>query len=134
MSSRISANKLRWLVLACLVVPMFASYFFDDMFSSVSHLFGDPARLQLGWNSRDLGNFIGDYSLLCVCGGLIIGGILLDVFGIRIMGSVFIGMMALGAALAYRGVAGGLPRKAPSRWDARAGCSSGWAAKSPAWR
>ena len=29
-----------WLALACLVVPMFASYFFDDMFSSLSELFG----------------------------------------------------------------------------------------------
>ena len=110
MNSRISANKLCWLVLACLVVPMFASYFFDDMFSSVSHLFGNPAQLQLGWDSKDLGNFIGDYSLLCVCGGLIVGGILLDIFGIRIMGSVFVAMMAGGAALAFAGVAGGLPK------------------------
>ena len=102
---------LRWLVLACLVVPMFASYFFDDMFSTVSHLFGHPESLALGWDSRDLGNFIGDYSLLCVCGGLIVGGILLDVFGIRIMGSVFVGMMVGGAALAYYGVAGGLPKE-----------------------
>ena len=102
---------LCWLALACLVVPMFASYFFDDMFSTVSHLFGHPETLALGWDSKDLGNFIGDYSLLCVCGGLIVGGILLDVFGIRIMGSVFVGMMVGGAALAYYGVAGGLPKE-----------------------
>ena len=109
MSSR---KKLHvcWIALACLVVPMFASYFFDDMFSTVSHLFKDPASLELGWNSADLGNFIGDYSLLCVCGGLIVGGILLDVFGVRKMGSVFVGMMVGGAALAWFGVAGGLPK------------------------
>ena len=70
------------------------------MFSSVSHLFKMPQTLALGWDSGDLGNFIGDYSLLCVCGGLIVGGILLDIFGIRIMGSVFVGMMILGGALA----------------------------------
>ena len=105
------SRYLCWLALACLVVPMFASYFFDDMFSSVSHLFGHPETLALGWDSKDLGNFIGDYSLLCVCGGLIVGGILLDVFGIRIMGSVFVGMMVGGAALAYYGVAGGLPKE-----------------------
>ena len=104
-------NKyLPWLALACLVVPMFASYFFDDMFSSASQLFKNPAALELGWDSRDLGNFIGDYSLLCVCGGLIIGGILLDIYGIRIMGSVFLGMMVVGGAMAYYGVAGGLPK------------------------
>lgn len=104
------SNAVRWAALACLVVPMFGSYFFDDMFSTVSHLFKTPEVLELGWNSADLGNFIGDYSLLCVCGGLIIGGILLDVFGIRIMGSVFVGMMVGGAALAYFGVAGGLQK------------------------
>lgn len=103
--------KLRWAVLACLVVPMAASYFFDDAFSSISQLFRDPSRLALGWNSSDLGDFIGDYSLLCICGGLIIGGILLDVFGVRKMGSVFIGMMAAGAALAWWGVAGGMPKE-----------------------
>lgn len=99
-----------WAALACLVVPMFASYFFDDMFSSVSHLFNDPSSLQLGWDSRDLGDFIGDYSLLCVCGGLIVGGILLDVFGVRKMGSIFIGMMVGGAALAFWAVSSGLPK------------------------
>ena len=104
------SNAARWVALACLVVSMFGSYFFDDMFSTVSHLFKTPESLELGWNSADLGNFIGDYSLLCVCGGLIIGGILLDIFGIRIMGSVFVGMMVGGAALAYFGVAGGLPK------------------------
>jgi len=102
-------KSLRIAVLCCLVVPMAASYFFDDIFSSVSHLFQHPQMLELGWNSRNLGDFIGDYSLLCVCGGLIVGGILLDIFGIRKMGSVFIGMMTLGALLAFWGVSGSLP-------------------------
>ncbi|MCQ2166210.1 MAG: MFS transporter [Bacteroidales bacterium] len=99
-----------WIALACLVVPMFASYFFDDMFSSVSQLFKTPDILELGWDSRDLGNFIGDYSLLCVCGGLIVGGILLDIFGTRTMGSVFMAMMCLGGLMAYGGVAGYFPK------------------------
>ena len=103
-------NTICWIALACLVVPMFASYFFDDMFSSVSQLFKTPDILELGWDSRDLGNFIGDYSLLCVCGGLIVGGVLLDIFGIRIMGSVFMVMMCLGGVLAYAGVAGYFPK------------------------
>lgn len=104
-------KSLRIAVLCCLVVPMAASYFFDDVFSSVSHLFQHPQMLELGWNSRDLGDFIGDYSLLCVCGGLIIGGILLDIFGIRRSGTAFVGMMTLGAVLAFWGVSGSLPTK-----------------------
>lgn len=104
-------NILPWLALICLMIPMFASYFFDDMFSSVSQLFRQPENLELGWNSRDLGDFIGDYSLLCVCGGLVIGGILLDIYGIRIMGSVFMGMMLLGGCLATLAVSCGWPKE-----------------------
>lgn len=89
---------------------MFASYFFDDMFSTVSHLFKSPETLALGWNSKDLGDFIGDYSLLCVCGGLVVGGILLDIFGVRIMGSVFVAMMVLGAAMVFCGLSLGVDK------------------------
>ena len=107
----IKSGALCWVVLACLVVPMFASYFFDDMFSTVSHLFSNPGSLELGWDAKDFGNFIGDYSLLCVCGGLIVGGILLDIFGVRIMGSVFLAMMVGGGVMIYAGVASGLPKE-----------------------
>lgn len=102
---------LPWVALACLVVPMFASYYFDDMFSSVSQIFKHPETLALGWDSRDLGDFIGDYSLLCICGGLIVGGILLDLFGVRIMGSIFLAMMVGGGALAWYAVSGDLPKQ-----------------------
>lgn len=88
-----------WLALACLVVPMFGSYFFDDMFSTVSQIFKNPEMLQLGWNSQQFGFYAGGYSFLCVWGGLIICGILLDKFGVRLVGSVFVGLMVLGAAI-----------------------------------
>ena len=88
-----------WLALACLVVPMFGSYFFDDMFSTVSQIFKNPEMLQLGWNSQQFGFYAGGYSFLCVWGGLIICSILLDKFGVRLIGSVFVGMMVVGAAI-----------------------------------
>ena len=88
-----------WLALACLVVPMFGSYFFDDMFSTVSQIFKNPEMLQLGWNSQQFGFYAGGYSFLCVWGGLIICGVLLDKFGVRIIGSAFVGLMVLGAAI-----------------------------------
>lgn len=90
-----------WLAWACLVVPMFASYFFDDMFSTISHIFQDPEKLALGWNAMDYGFYAGGYSFLCVWGGLIVCGILLDKWGVRITGSIFVGLMTLGAALVY---------------------------------
>ncbi len=88
-----------WLVLACLVVPMFASYYFDDMFSSISYLFEDPSLTQLGWDAAGYGLYASGYSVLCVFGGLVIGGILLDKWGVRVSGSLFVGMMAAGAGL-----------------------------------
>ena len=88
-----------WLVLACLVVPMFASYYFDDMFSSISYLFENPSLTQLGWDSAGYGLYASGYSVLCVFGGLVLGGILLDKWGVRFSGSLFVAMMAGGAGL-----------------------------------
>ena len=76
-------KNLRWVALICLMVPMFASYFFDDAFSTLSQIFQHPECLELGWNSADYGFYAGGYSFLCVCGGLVICGILLDIFGVQ---------------------------------------------------
>lgn len=116
-----SWKNLRWAALICLMVPMFASYFFDDAFSTLSQIFQHPESLELGWNSADYGFYAGGYSFLCVCGGLIICGILLDVFGVRIVGSVFVGLMALGAALVVIALRSGMPAQG-SLALAYAGC------------
>ena len=96
-----------WLALACLVVPMFASYFFDDMFSSLSELFKNPEFLELGWDMADYGFYASGYSFLCIWGGLIVCGVLLDKFGVRLVGSIFVGMMVGGAALVTYAISAG---------------------------
>ena len=111
MTSLFNKKFLPWLALACLVVPMFASYFFDDMFSTLSHLFDNPSLLELGWNSADYGLYTSGYSVLCVFGGLVICGMLLDKWGVRITGSIFVGMMAGGAALVAWAITSGLAPK-----------------------
>ena len=111
----------RWIVLACLVVPMFASYFFDDMFSSLSELFKNPECLELGWNMADYGFYASGYSFLCIWGGLIICGALLDKFGVRLVGSIFVGMMVGGAALVTFAISAGFAPKT-SLAIAYAGC------------
>ena len=110
-----------WLVLACLVVPMFASYFFDDMFSSLSELFKSPECLELGWNMADYGFYSSGYSFLCIWGGLIVCGALLDKFGVRLVGSIFVGMMVFGAALVTFAISAGFQPKT-SLAVAYAGC------------
>ena len=111
MTSLFNKKFLPWLALACLVVPMFASYFFDDMFSTLSHLFDNPSLLELGWNSADYGLYTSGYSVLCVFGGLVICGMLLDKWGVRITGSIFVGMMVGGAALVAWAITSGLAPK-----------------------
>ena len=116
-----AASVSCWAALACLVVPMFASYFFDDMFSSLSQLFRNPELLELGWDSADYGFYAGGYSFLCVWGGLIVCGMLLDKWGVRVTGSIFVGMMTAGAALATFAITSGMAPKT-SLTVAYAGC------------
>ncbi len=97
-----------WIALACLVVPMFASYYFDDMFSTLSHLFENPSLIELGWDSAGYGLYASGYSVLCIFGGLIVCGMLLDKWGVRVTGSIFVGMMAAGAGLVAWAISSGL--------------------------
>ena len=55
MESKKTFRAAAWIALACLVVPMFASYFFDDMFSSISYLFENPSLTALGWDAAGYG-------------------------------------------------------------------------------
>ena len=114
-------SRLAWVALACLVVPMFASYFFDDMFSTISYLFEDPSRTALGWDAAGYGLYTSGYSVLCVFGGLVICGILLDKWGVRVTGSIFVGMMAAGALLVLHAITAGYA-PAKSLRLAYAGC------------
>ena len=91
---------------------MFGSYFFDDMFSSISFLFSDPSRLELGWDAAGYGLYTSGYSVLCVFGGLIVCGMLLDKWGVRITGSIFVGLMTAGAAMVAWAVSSGMAPKA----------------------
>ena len=108
LKKNIKENKwICWVALACLVGPMFASYFFDDMFSSLSELFKNPEQLQLGWDMSDYGFYSSGYSFLCIWGGLIVCGALLDRFGVRLVGSIFVGMMVFGAGLVTFAISAG---------------------------
>ena len=92
-------GAIRWVALLCLALPMFASYFFDDIFSTINQEFEDPSMVALGWSMADYGFYRSAYSLLCIFGGLIICGMLLDRWGVRLTGSIFVGLMVGGAAL-----------------------------------
>ncbi len=107
--SSISGGAACWVALALLVVPMFGSYFFDDMFSTVSNIFNDPSLLQLGWGQADYGKYTSGYSILCIFGGLVVCGMLLDKWGVRVTGSIFVALMVAGAAMVTWAITAGLP-------------------------
>ena len=118
---KITGSAAAWIALALLVVPMFGSYFFDDMFSTVSNIFNDPGSLQLGWGQDEYGKYTSGYSILCIFGGLVLCGMLLDRWGVRITGSIFVGLMVAGAGMVTWALVSGLPA-AQSLNVAWAGC------------
>jgi MFS family permease len=104
-----SSKTVRWAVLLCLAIPMFGSYFFDDIFSMVSQIFNNPELLELNWDSEDYGFYGGAYSSLCVFGGLIICGMLLDKWGVRFTGTLFVTLMVAGSVIVTYAVSPAFP-------------------------
>ena len=110
------SRSARWIVLLALSIPMFASYFFDDLFTTISHIFQNPQMLDLGWSISDYGFYGGAYSLLCVWGGLVICGMLLDKWGVRITGSLFVGLMVIGSIIVVYAISESFSQSALSLW------------------
>ncbi len=111
-----NSKWVRWAVLLCLSLVMFASYFFDDQFTTIGHIFKNPQILDLAWTSGDYGMYGGAYSLLCVWGGLIICGMLLDKWGVRMTGTLFVLLMVGGAALVMYGISASFNNSALYAW------------------
>ena len=110
------SRSARWIVLLALSIPMFASYFFDDLFTTISHIFQNPQMLDLGWSISDYGFYGGAYSLLCVWGGLVICGMLLDKWGVRITGSLFVGLMVIGSIIVVYAISESFSQSALALW------------------
>jgi MFS family permease len=83
---------LRWLVLLLISGLMFATYYFQDFYSGLK----DLMESEFGFTSEQFGRIIGLTTIANVFGMIIIGGIILDKWGIRVAGYVFGGIAALG--------------------------------------
>lgn len=108
--------RVRWTILIALASVMFASYFFDDIFSTISHIFQNADSVALGWTSGDYGKYGGAYSFLCVWGGLVICGMLLDKWGVKFTGSLFVGLMVAGAILVTYAISESFATSSFSGW------------------
>jgi MFS family permease len=95
-------TAIRWIVLVLLSALMFATYWFQDFFSGLKGLM----ESELGFTSEEFGRLIGLTTIANMFGMIIVGGIVLDKWGIRIAGLVFGGLAVVGGALTAMASAG----------------------------
>lgn len=93
---------VRWLVLILLSLLTVGTYWFQDFFSGLKPLM----EAQLGFSSSDYGLLISSTTWANLAGMIIIGGIILDKWGIRVSGIVFGGLATLGGGITYLAASG----------------------------
>ena len=89
----------RWTVLVLISGLMFATYWFYDFFGPIKELFIN----ELGCENEDYGMVISATTWANMVGMIIVGGIILDRFGIRIAGVLFGFVVTCGAVLTALG-------------------------------
>jgi MFS family permease len=106
---------VRWLVLVLISSLMFSTYWFYDFFGGIKEMMQD----QLGITSEQYGRILASTTAANLVGMIILGGIILDKWGIRISGMVFGGVAFLGASISAMAVAGvfGEERSAVLLWS-----------------
>jgi len=93
---------LRWLVLILISGLTFSTYWFQDFFSGIKTLM----ITEMGITSSQFGTIIQWTTWANVFGMIIIGGIILDKWGIRRTGIIFGLLATIGAAITALGAAG----------------------------
>jgi MFS family permease len=86
---------MRWLVLILISGLMFSTYYFQDFYSGLKDLMAS----EYGFTSEEFGRMIGLTTIANVFGMIIVGGIILDKWGIRLAGYVFGGIATLGGVI-----------------------------------
>jgi MFS family permease len=86
---------MRWLVLLLISGLMFATYYFQDFYSGLR----DLMETEFGFSAEQFGRILGLTTIANVFGMIIVGGIILDKWGIRIAGYAFGGIAALGGLI-----------------------------------
>jgi MFS family permease len=96
---------MRWLMLVMISMLIFSTYWFQDFFGGLKGLM----ETELGFTSEEFGRLIGLTTIANLFGMIIVGGIILDKWGVRLAGLLFGALATLGAAitaLAAHGVFG----------------------------
>ena len=88
---------MRWIALILISGLMFATYWFQDYMGGIK----DLLEANYGFSSENFGRIIGATNIANMFGMIIVGGIILDKWGIRIAGLLFGGLAAAGGLVVY---------------------------------
>ncbi|MBN1165404.1 MAG: MFS transporter [Candidatus Krumholzibacteriota bacterium] len=86
---------MRWFILVLVSILMFATYWFQDFYSGLKPLM----ESQLGITSSQFGTLIGLTTIANIFGMIILGGIVLDKWGIRLTAFVFGSVAVIGGII-----------------------------------
>jgi MFS family permease len=93
---------MRWLVMFLISGLTFSTYYFQDFYSGLK----DLIETDFGFTSEEFGRMLGLTTIANVFGMIIIGGIILDKWGIRLAGIAFGGLAVLGGLVSAMTAAG----------------------------
>lgn len=96
---------MRWLMLVLISMLMLSTYWFQDFFGGLKGLM----ESEMGFTSEEFGRLIGLTTIANIFGMIIVGGIVLDKWGVRRAGLIFGALATVGAtitALAAHGIFG----------------------------
>jgi MFS family permease len=92
----------RWMILIMVSALMFATYWFQDFLSGLKPLM----ESQMGISSSQFGTIIGMTTIANMFGMIIVGGIILDKWGIRLTAFIFGSVAVLGGVIMALGANG----------------------------
>ncbi len=93
---------MRWMVLILISGLIFSTYWFQDFYGGLKGLM----ESELGFSSEEFGRILGLTTIANMFGMIIVGGIILDKWGVRIAGLVFGGIAVLGGVISALATAG----------------------------
>ncbi|MBT3386040.1 MAG: MFS transporter [Prolixibacteraceae bacterium] len=86
---------MRWFALLLISGLTFSTYWFQDFFGGIKPLM----ESEMGFTSEEFGRLIGLTTIANMFGMIIIGGMILDKWGIRVAGLLFGGLAVIGGAI-----------------------------------
>ena len=90
-----SSAPMRWLVLFLISGLTFATYWFQDFYGGLKPIM----ESSMGFTSEEFGRLIGLTTIANMIGMIMVGGMILDRWGIRVAGLLFGGLAVVGGAL-----------------------------------